>query len=341
MTDCDGRRGETGDPCRHEGDYTVETFHACRQHLAQVISWALQTRDTVTVTGPPSRDPPGPVVHLRGPVVQLSGRWRALSLCGHGRFGTPNLVLADETSEATCRRCLLMARGIANLDDGNALEKLRANADRLMLLLRRVEEGATLREMAAEVGVSAQRVNQILTARGVNMSARQAQRVATRRADAGLRRILERMAHATPCAVCGAWNLRGAPAITCSAECARAYKFARHRLDPEAHRRAMAESHLRHVESVEPGRLDWAHRVLAGAPPNRRFRTRASKATRLLELVGRADLLPDPPPTPTRNCHRCAATNLDGRPCSRTVATEGDVCHIHAGKAGKARRAAL
>jgi hypothetical protein len=96
---------------------------------------------------------------------------------------------------------------------------------------------------------------------------------------------------------------------------------------------------LRHPTSHSPSEVERAKKILDGTapPPNRRYVSPRSKIGQALRRVGREDLIPAIANGKHRNEYPCAATNLNGQPCSRTVPLEGGLCHIHTGAVGRAR----
>lgn len=151
--------------------------------------------------------------------------------------------------------------------------------------------GYSLRDVGDMWNVSGEYVRQILTGtygRAIHNLRDQRARSALRTQDEGL--FAERAASATPCKVCGCWNLRGTPS-TCSPTCAVIWKTsaARYLLSDEErlkHREHTARTVLKNPAKY-PGRLDWAKRVLNGEPPNRRYFVPGSKSSEAVRHIVR------------------------------------------------------
>lgn len=166
---------------------------------------------------------------------------------------------------------------------------------------QRYQDGATLREVGVTFGISAERVRWIVGPDAVTqvMAARRAERKAAKPVPSPIQKV---------CAAClKEFVTIDNKRVTCSPLCSEALVVARLYLRPgayESHRRSMG------VGDVAPNRTF--------SPPN-------SKVATILRQIGRDELLRSSGPEPRL---ACAATNLDGTPCKRSV-IKGEVCHIH------------
>lgn len=195
------------------------------------------------------------------------------------------------------------------------------------------DEGKTLEEIGAFLGVSRARAGQLTTKLGIDMSLRRAETIA---AKSSAQRAQREEARRRDCAVCGKEFIRRTNERTCSAACQVAWKSARRLFDPE-HYEKQRQAHARYItkypEKAKPSEVQWAKRILKGkAPVSRRFRVRNSKTTAALLAAERSDLLPPSTPPKKELLYLCSAINKSGERCSLHVEHNGDVCHIHQGR---------
>lgn len=174
----------------------------------------------------------------------------------------------------------------------------------------------TLQEIGDQLGVTRERVRQILRARGITMrQVREAENADRELRQLRLRFIAacERALTRPPCKVCGAWVIRGGDAtITCSHECAQRWVKERYILDPEYHERhrlIQAQTYLRAPEKYKPAHIEWAKRMLSNnpPPPNRRYATVHKDAFNARYRTNQGDLM-----TETRTHYMIQSHGPDG-----------------------------
>lgn len=256
------------------------------------------------------RSPPPPATHL--------ARRDGTSICGHSVEN-----LCRDLNEVTCLRC----QGLVT--DANRLPSRREEE-----ILDRLQAGETLEAIGAVIGVSRERVRQIANTLGVVPGELRLQANAEKRA---IQRRDYEATHTRTCLVCRRTFLGPRNAVCCDNEdCKYITKSGRSYLFPERHeqhRLALAKSILRYPEKHTPYQINYAENVLNGTVvPRGRWVVPGSKIALALKRVGREDLIPGfPAQKPETLPYVCRATSLNGKPCTRGVVKEGDLCHIHAG----------
>ena len=220
--------------------------------------------------------------------------------------------LADDL-HVLSKRLASVATHIARLERKPATDPNRPSAtakkDRDDALIAAYRDGTKPSALAAQWGISRQRVSQILLAAGENPATVRERRLAERRAE---REQAARAERIRTCRVChNQFEAAHSRAATCSAPCAEAWQLGRRYFDT-----ALYEKHRRYLG-------------VAG-PPNRRFVNPNSATVKAILAVGRSDVLPAQRTKPPRR-PICAATTSSGKPCTRPVPNgdDGDLCHIH------------
>lgn len=143
----------------------------------------------------------------------------------------------------------------------------------------KVLDGATLREVGEEYGISTERVRQILRETGHESRAQESRK--KRQEQQAQERLFAEFAKlaetAKPCRVCGYWVLRRGKdrvdkrqTITCSADCAESWRVLRRIIDPTWYRRhqKMLANHILGLPDGHSHKratsIRWAHKVIAG-----------------------------------------------------------------------------
>lgn len=163
--------------------------------------------------------------------------------------------------------------------DASRIRERRQAALRAQTIARMYLEGdVTLEEIGLVYGVTRERIRQLLVLMGITK-----QTILTKRerylAEArdetykySLEKLLERCANARVCITCYGWVLRSEKFKTCSNECAELWRVARYQLNEEAHEKQRQRSAKWTVRNeTDPRKLASAKRILAHAPPNRRY----------------------------------------------------------------------
>lgn len=146
----------------------------------------------------------------------------------------------------------------------------------------------SLRTIGKAVGLSGEGVRRVLLKLGLDPGLSRVVKKAARMESE--RRAEARYGRTHRCAVC-AGPMRRGRRVTCSPDCAAAWPALRVHTPEgrERHRRAMAESILRHPEGKKSAAVEWATRYLRdpdGTPPNRTYFVPGSVADEMAQRLG-------------------------------------------------------
>lgn len=151
--------------------------------------------------------------------------------------------------------------------------------DRTAAMLQRYRDGLTLEAIAAEYGLTRERVRQLLTVHDEYHELRDARRDAARQAAA------ERARPPRPCRLCGTeFTPHAGLGRYCCEDHRRMHHDLRYHLVDDSrrtdHLRSMAKTYLARPEHYGPERVRWAERTLAGLTTDRgrRWVVEGSKA---------------------------------------------------------------
>lgn len=155
--------------------------------------------------------------------------------------------------------------------------------DRTAAMLQRYRDGLTLEAIAAEYGLTRERVRQLLTVHAEYHELRDARQAAARRAAA--ERALAAAPPPRPCRLCGTeFTPHAGLGRYCCEDHRRMHHDLRYHLVDDSrrtdHLRSMAKTYLARPEHYGPERVRWAERTLAGLTTDRgrRWVVEGSKA---------------------------------------------------------------
>lgn len=145
-------------------------------------------------------------------------------------------------------------------------------------ILKRAERGETYASIGKALGISRQRVHQILKEMDPDWTSR---------------RPIKPKKESAKCPVCGQ-DPGPRRKKFCSDEHFEAMQALKQLTEYyEARRQKLARYYLRHTGNVHPSAVRWAKKVLSGAPATRRHILRDSEIYQKLEEAGLVDQLPD------------------------------------------------